>query len=234
MEHRTIQAKHYDLGSSPELLIEAADVLERQILAQIGLDDLRVPTGRKEAWGRGTRRHAQSDWIEHRLTASGWRAVDRGDVLRVPGSPPCSARPSPTPAGCCGRAPSRPTPWPGAAAACGSRKPRDVEQYIEAAGVTLAEIGAEVGLPYHQVWALAHELGVFGDDRRRGEAIALTSEAADRLRTAAAEQLRREADAVPVTEAARQLDLPVATVETLLRQGQRAPQRPVPKPVAGT
>ena len=97
--------------------------------------------------GAGTRRHAQSDWIEAQLTASGWRAVDRGDVMRVP---EVAAR--------LGKAESytrrlmREGAIPAHTVAWGSRSvwvayARDVEQYMEAAGVTLADIGAEVVCP---------------------------------------------------------------------------------------
>jgi len=57
------------------LLVPVADFLERQIAQQLGTDDLRAPTALRESWGSGTRRHAQSAWIEEQLVRCGWRSA---------------------------------------------------------------------------------------------------------------------------------------------------------------
>jgi hypothetical protein len=84
---------------------------------------------------------------------------------------------------------------------------------------TIDGLAEELGLTYHQTYALISELDITGLQRVRAGDLRLTPRAVTRLRN---EQSRRQhlaERAMPLSVAAIELGIPVLTAETLLRRG---------------
>lgn len=221
----TIQDKYYDVGPDPKLLVSIAELLEQHVHEALGSDNLQVPTRLRDHWGRATRRYQQRRWIEEQLVAYGWRATEdpepgRGALL--------SAEQVAAELGLSnqrtrllmrtGAITAHTRPW-------GTREvwvawEADVQRYQDAStGVTIAELAAEIGWTYHQVWQLLDRLELVDRVRPKGSALRLSGATADRIRREVACLTEKSRCAVPVREAADRLDVTLGATETLIRQG---------------
>jgi hypothetical protein len=84
---------------------------------------------------------------------------------------------------------------------------------------TIAELAVELGLGYHQLYALMRELGVNGEQSIRGGEIRLREQDADGIKRELERRAQLARVSLPVALVAEQLRLPVLTIETLIRQG---------------
>lgn len=224
-EKPTIQDRHYDLGVASELLFEVTDLLEADIAAQLGSDDLRVPTSVTHQWGTQTAIHARWPEIEETLRTTGWaqeptgaegqgRELSSAEVAQRIRKHPTKARELMR----SGVIRSHQTAWK-------SRQvwvayEADVDVYLASiAGTTIDELAEDLGWSYHQVRGALLELELWPADHVKGRPVRLDGDAAAALRAEATRRRTLSAQVMSLADAADDLGLPVTSVETLVRQG---------------
>lgn len=218
-----VEAKHYDGGPEESKLIVISDFVNNQ-LHEAGLDDLKSPVTLTETWGRNSPNYAKRDWIETQLQASGWRPAvddlsDGGRLMTV--SEVANGL------GCSqqhvrrllqnGIIPARTRAW-------GQREiwvvdEDDVDRYLDSLGIGLKDLSEELDYSYHALLRLARQLDLVDSYRAVGEAIRLDATGADRLRREVKERAEMLSAVLTIAEAAKELELEIITVETLVRRG---------------
>lgn len=84
---------------------------------------------------------------------------------------------------------------------------------------TIEALATDLGMTYHQLYALMRELNVTGVQTVKGGDIRLAPDDTAMLRAEQARRWELAARAVPLNVAAAELDVPLLVVEDLLRQG---------------
>lgn len=205
--------------------LPVTEALERLIDEQLG-GTLLVPTAMRETFGTDNPLHARRRYVYTTLAAHGWYlepSTDAGqallsteEVARVLGIGVTTARRQ-----------LRDGTIPGGRPVQKGRRvvwmcpAEDVEAHRGwlADYPTIETFAADLGMTYHQCYALMRELNITGLQKVKGGDIRLTPHDIAVLR---AEQARRQdmaARAVPLNVAAAELDVPLLVIEDLLRQG---------------
>lgn len=207
------------------------DPVVSQIQARIDRDlggTLLVPTERREQFGDGHRAQRRLDFAYATLAAAGWHreaqtgeAEDRRALLTPEQAAPLL--------GC---TPGTARRWmregrlPARLVLRGQRQIWVTTADAVAKHLawlretpTITELAAELGLGYHQLYALMRQLGIEAVQGAKGADIRLSESDVAAIKA----ELDRRADlgerAMPVALVAERLRLPVLAVETLIRQG---------------
>lgn len=217
----TVHDTVYDLGPGRQL-VRIAEILDQQLAHLLGDSRMISPSASRHSWGHGSRRWRQRLWVEEQLSQYGWRPAAneaRGRELTAEQVAERIGRSvSVTRRYLSGQViPAHHRTW-------GKQKvwaawERDVDAYLSGRGTTLSELADEHGWTYHQLYALARELGVLTETQTNGRRTTLAD---GQARLIAAEVERRETierTAMCVTEATMVLDLSVKHVAELIKQG---------------
>jgi integrase len=225
-----VHDRHYDLG--------VTDAGLRTIADAIGLvlpegTDLRVPTMRMAHFGSHTARAQRAAEIEQQLLDMGWydpTQVAPGTLACVddiPGGEEVTTKVAARRLGLSVTHVKRlltEGTLAGRKAGIAGR-PRwlisteSLERFQASSNKQrLSDLARDWGVPYHQLWALASELG-FTSERETGTAIHLTEQQAGQLRAELDRRATERSASMTLSEASMVLELPDSVVQSLVRKG---------------
>jgi hypothetical protein len=225
-----VHARYYllDPAAVPEAMAEwrpVTEMIERLIDDELG-GTLLVPTTVRQTFGTKHPLRARQQYIDATLAAHGWFIEPRTDtgeamlgcehVARVLGIALTTARrqlrEGTIPGGVLVRKGGREV-W-----MCPADEVEAHRRWLSEHPTT-DDLAEELGLTYHQLYALIAELDITGLQRVRGGDLRLTPGAVTRLRSEQSRRQRLAERAMPLSVVAVELGIPVLTAETLLRRG---------------
>ena len=225
-----VHDRHYDLG--------VTDAGLRTIADAIGLvlpegTDLRVPTMRMAHFGSHTARAQRAVEIEQQLLDMGWydpAQVAPGALAPVDDIPGGEEVTTKVAARRLGLSVTHVKRLLTEGTLAGRKadiagRPRwlisteSLERFQAGnAKQRLSDLARDWGVPYHQLWALASELG-FTSERETGTAIHLTEQQAGHLRAELDRRATERSASMTLSEASMVLELPESVVQSLVRKG---------------
>lgn len=219
----------YDRGATSTELLTIAEATDTLITARSDLTDLRVPTAKRESFGKETRLAPLKVAIRNALRECDWydpAGAPTSTDADAADQPPLSAAEvaerlgvSPQHARLLMREGTiesyqvswgRRQVWVASSGA--------VDAYLAArSDIRLADLARSLGLTYHQTLELAKTLGVLPVDRDLGEIIFLAPEAVSTLRGEMKRRRAAFAEVMDLQSAAKRLGLPLGQVERMVR-----------------